>query len=55
MGGIWAEISLRYDESFIFKAQNRPFFVDSIRPVQLSNRNSSSSSRVEDASTAING
>jgi len=39
MGGIWAEISLRYDESFIFKAQNRPFFVDSIRPIQLSNRN----------------
>jgi ATP-dependent Lon protease len=39
MGGIWAEISLRYDESFIFKAQNRPFFVCSIRPIQLSNRN----------------
>ncbi len=39
MGGIWAEISLRYDESFIFKAQNRPFFVDSIRPIQLSSRN----------------
>src|ERR1039457_6338898 len=39
MGGIWAEISLRYDESYIFKAQNRPFFVDSIRPIQLSNRN----------------
>lgn len=39
MGGIWAEISLRYDESFIFKGQNRPFFVDSIRPIQLSNRN----------------
>ena len=39
MGGIWAEIALRYDESFIFKAQNRPFFVESIRPIQLSNRN----------------
>ena len=39
MGGIWAEISLRYDESFIFKGQNRPFFVDSIRPIQLSSRN----------------
>jgi len=39
MGGIWAEISLRYDESFIFKGQNRPFFVESIRPIQLSNRN----------------
>lgn len=39
MGGVWAEISLRYDESFIFKGQNRPFFVDSIRPIQLSSRN----------------
>ena len=39
MGGIWAEISLRYDESFIFRGQNRPFFVDNIRPIQLSNRN----------------
>jgi ATP-dependent Lon protease len=39
MGGIWAEISLRYDESFIFKNQNRPFFVDAIRPIQLSSRN----------------
>jgi ATP-dependent Lon protease len=39
MGGIWAEISLRYDESFIFKNQNRPFFVDGIRPIQLSSRN----------------
>ena len=39
MGGVWAEISLRYDESFIFKGQNRPFFVESLRPIQLSNRN----------------
>lgn len=39
MGGIWAEIGLRYDESFIFKNQNRPFFVESIRPIQLSTRN----------------
>ena len=39
MGGIWAEISLRYDESFIFRGQNRPFFVDNIRPIQLSSRN----------------
>ena len=28
--------SLRYDDSFIFKGQNRPFFVESIRPIQLS-------------------
>jgi len=39
MGGIWAEINLRYDDSFVFKGQNRPFFVDGIRPIQLSSRN----------------
>jgi ATP-dependent Lon protease len=39
LGGIWAEVSLRYDDSFIFRGQNRPFFVDGIRPIQLSNRN----------------
>src|ERR1039458_9257879 len=39
MGGVWAEITLRYDDSFVFKGQNRPFFVDSIRPIQLSTRN----------------
>jgi ATP-dependent Lon protease len=38
LGGIWAEVTLRYDDSFIFKGQNRPFFVDAIRPIQLSNR-----------------
>lgn len=38
MGGIWAEIVLRYDDSYVFKAQNRPFFVDRIRPIQLSTR-----------------
>ncbi len=39
MGGIWAEVVLRYDDSFVFKGQNRPFFVESIRPIQLSTRN----------------
>jgi ATP-dependent Lon protease len=39
MGGVWAEITLRYDDTFIFKGQNRPFFIESIRPIQLSNRN----------------
>jgi ATP-dependent Lon protease len=39
MGGVWAEVTLRYDDSFIFKGQNRPFFIDAIRPIQLSNRN----------------
>jgi ATP-dependent Lon protease len=39
MGGIWAEIALRYDDSFIFRNQNRPFWVEHIRPIQLSSRN----------------
>ena len=39
MGGVWAEVTLRYDDTFVFKGQNRPFFVESIRPIQLSNRN----------------
>ena len=26
MGGIWAEVTLRYDDAYIFKNQNRPFF-----------------------------
>ncbi len=39
MGGIWAEIVLRYDDAYVFKGQNRPFFVESLRPIQLSNRN----------------
>jgi ATP-dependent Lon protease len=38
MGGIWAEVRLRYDDGYVFKGQNRPFFVDKIRPIQLSNR-----------------
>lgn len=36
LGGIWAEVELRYDETFVFKGVNRPFFVKSIRPIQLS-------------------
>jgi ATP-dependent Lon protease len=39
MGGVWAEINLRYDDAYVFKGQNRPFFVESIRPIQLSTRN----------------
>lgn len=38
MGGVWAEVTLRYDDTFMFKGQNRPFFIESIRPIQLSNR-----------------
>ena len=37
-GGVWAEVTLRYDDTYLFKGQNRPFFIDSIRPIQLSNR-----------------
>ncbi len=36
LGGIWAEVELAYDETFVFKGVNRPFFVKSIRPIQLS-------------------
>lgn len=39
LGGIWAEIELTYDETFIFRGVNRPFFIKSIRPIQLSNLN----------------
>ncbi len=39
MGGVWAEIKLRYDDAYVFKGQNRPLFVESIRPIQLSTRN----------------
>jgi ATP-dependent Lon protease len=42
MGGIWAEVTLRYDDTFVFKGQNRPFFIDKIRAIQLSNREVSS-------------
>ena len=38
MGGIWAEVTLRYDDAYIFKNQNRPFFIESIRPIQISSR-----------------
>ena len=38
MGGIWGEVTLRYDDTYIFKGQNRPFFVESIRPIRLSSR-----------------
>ncbi len=38
MGGVWAEITLTYDETFVFKNVNRPFFITKLRPIQLSNR-----------------
>ena len=38
MGGIWAEISVRYDSSFKFRGLTRPFFIEKIKPIQLSSR-----------------
>ncbi len=38
MGGIWAEITLRYDSSFKFRSMTRPFFIDQLKPIQLSSR-----------------
>ncbi|OHE86112.1 MAG: TIGR02688 family protein, partial [Verrucomicrobia bacterium RIFCSPLOWO2_12_FULL_64_8] len=36
MGGVWAEIYLRYDGTYKFKNQGRPFFIDRIKPIQVS-------------------
>jgi ATP-dependent Lon protease len=36
-GGVWAEVTLRYDDTFVFKGQNRPFFIERLRPIQVSN------------------
>ncbi|MGI8554226.1 MAG: protease Lon-related BREX system protein BrxL [Dehalococcoidia bacterium] len=38
MGGIWAEITLRYDASYEFKGVTRPFFIEKLKPIQLSTR-----------------
>ncbi len=38
MGGIWAEVTLRYDGTYKFKGVTRPFFIDKIKPIQLSSR-----------------
>jgi ATP-dependent Lon protease len=38
MGGIWAEVTLRYDSSFKFKGSTRPFVIDRLKPIQLSSR-----------------
>ncbi|MGE5618442.1 MAG: protease Lon-related BREX system protein BrxL [Sphingomonadaceae bacterium] len=36
MGGIWAEIFLRYDGTYKFKNYTRPFFIGKLKPIQLS-------------------
>jgi ATP-dependent Lon protease len=42
MGGIWGEVTLRYDASYEFKGVTRPFFIDQIKPIQLSSMSSGS-------------
>lgn len=36
-GGVWAEVTLRYDDTYVFRNQNRPFFIERLRPIQVSN------------------
>lgn len=38
MGGIWAEVTLRYDPTIRFHGVNRPFVIDRLKPIQLSTR-----------------
>jgi ATP-dependent Lon protease len=38
MGGIWAEVTLRYDAGLKFGGATRPFVIDRLRPIQLSRR-----------------
>lgn len=38
MGGIWAEVTLRYDTTIRFHGVNRPFVIDRLKPIQLSTR-----------------
>jgi ATP-dependent Lon protease len=39
MGGIWAEVTLRYDPTIRFHGMNRPFVIEHLKPIQLSTRN----------------
>ena len=38
LGGIWAEITLRYDGTLKFRGVTRPFCVEELKPIQLSSR-----------------
>src|SRR5205823_14975015 len=38
MGGVWAEITLRYDGSYQFKGSTQPFFIEQLKPIQVSAR-----------------
>ncbi len=35
-GGVWAEVNIGYDDSFIFRGRNRPFFIQRLKPIQVS-------------------
>jgi ATP-dependent Lon protease len=38
MGGIWAEVTFRYDPTIRFHGVNRPFVIERLKPIQLSTR-----------------
>lgn len=38
MGGVWAEVTVRYDASLKFKNVFRPFVIEDLKPIQLSSR-----------------
>lgn len=38
MGGIWAEVRIRYDSTLRFKGLTFPFVIDRLKPIQLSTR-----------------
>lgn len=38
MGGVWAEVTVRYDASLKFKNVFRPFVIEELKPIQLSSR-----------------
>jgi len=35
-GGIWAEVTIGYDDTYVFRGRNRPFFIERLRPIQIS-------------------
>lgn len=38
MGGVWAELTIRYDPSYKFHGVTRPFVIERLKPIQLSTR-----------------
>lgn len=38
LGGVWAEVTLRYDPTLKFGNVTRPFVIERLKPIQLSNR-----------------